>query len=40
MFNYVVVIINDKYLNKVMVRYKDIIVGILVLIFRNILSEV
>lgn len=40
MFNYVVVIINDKYLNKVMVRYKDIIVGILVLIIRNILSEV
>ncbi len=40
MFNYVVVITNDKHLNKVMARYKDTTVGILVLTTRNTLSEV
>lgn len=40
MFNYVVVITNDKHLNKVMARYKDTTVGILVLTSRNTLSEV
>ncbi|HEG9621182.1 TPA: sce7726 family protein, partial [Staphylococcus aureus] len=39
-FNYVVVITNDKHLNKVMARYKDTTVGILVLTSRNTLSEV
>ncbi|NGW28240.1 hypothetical protein G6X07_07845, partial [Staphylococcus aureus] len=39
-FNYVVVITNDKHLNKVMARYKDTTVGILVLTTRNTLSEV
>ena len=39
-FNYVVVITNDKHLIKVMARYKDTTVGILVLTSRNTLSEV
>ena len=39
-FNYVVVITNNKHLNKVMARYKDTTVGILVLTTRNTLSEV